>query len=84
MMRVVFKSSVIGVVVWLLLMWWLGSIGIYVGFLVQMIVRMSGVVIFARRQWLITIAWDGVALGLALLGAGFAVSVSDLSALTVR
>src|SRR5206468_1752711 len=36
LMRVVFKSSVIGVVVWLLLMWWLGSIGIYVGFLVQM------------------------------------------------
>jgi len=76
LMWVVFRTSVMGIVSWLLLMWWLGPLGIYLGFLVQMIMRMSGLVISARGQWPVTIAWDGVALGLALLGAGFAVSIT--------
>jgi hypothetical protein len=65
-------------------MWMLGPLGIYVGFLVQMLMRMFGLVASARKHWRVTIAWDGVAAGLVLLGAGFAVSVSGLSTIAAR
>jgi O-antigen/teichoic acid export membrane protein len=79
LMRVVLRTSVMGVFSWLLLMWFLGPLGIYLGFLVQMLMRMSGLVISAKEHWPVTIAWDGVAAALVLLGAGFTVSVSGLS-----
>lgn len=74
LMSIVFRTSAIGVTIWLLLMALLGPIGIYVGFFVQILVRTVGAVKNAKRRWLITIAWDGVVVGLMLLGVGFLVS----------
>jgi hypothetical protein len=84
LMTVVFRTSVIGLLAWLFLMWLLGALGIYLGFLVQMVLRMLGLVAAARKHWPLTIAWDGVAAGLVLLGAGFAVSVSGLPHFAAR
>ena len=78
MMGVTLRTSVIGISAWLLLMWLLGPLGIYLGFLVLMLLRMLGIVVSARRHWPLTIAWDGVVAGLGLLGVGFAVSANGL------
>jgi O-antigen/teichoic acid export membrane protein len=67
-------TSVIGIAAWLMLMWFVGPIGVYAGFLLQMLLRVIAVVWFARRRWSLSIAWDGVAAGLALTAAGFALS----------
>ena len=74
LMRVVLITSVIGVAVWFLLMWLLGPIGIYVGFMAQMFLRTIGVVIAARRYWPVNVSWGGVAGGLLMILGGFALS----------
>lgn len=76
LMRIVLRTSLIGTAAWLLLMAVLGPIGIYIGFAVQMLVRMMGAVKNAGMRWPITIAWEGVAIGLALLCLGFSLSQS--------
>lgn len=76
LMRIVFRTSVIGTAVWLVLMAVLGPIGIYIGFLVQMLVRMFGAIRSAKMRWAITVEWGGVAIGLVLLGLGFSISQS--------
>jgi hypothetical protein len=45
---------------------------------------MAGLVFTARKHWPVTIAWEGVAVGLVLLGAGFAVSVIAFPAIAAR
>jgi O-antigen/teichoic acid export membrane protein len=84
LMGVVFTTSAVGILSWLLFMWLLGPLGIYLGFLFQMLVRMAGLVFTARKHWPVTIAWEGVAVGLVLLGAGFAVSVIAFPAIAAR
>jgi len=84
LMRVVFSTSVIGILIWLLLMWLLGPLGIYVGFLVQMVSRMLGLVLAAKKHWPVMIAWDGVAAGFVLLGIGLAISVSESITVAAR
>lgn len=76
LMRIVFRTSVVGTAMWILLMAMLGPIGIYIGFVVQMLVRMMGAVRYAGMRWPITIAWEGVVMGLILLGLGFSLSQS--------
>lgn len=73
-MRLTLATSVLGMAVWMALMWMLGPLGIYAGFLMQMLLRMLAIVILAKRRWHITIAWDGVAAGLFLVLLGFAAS----------
>jgi O-antigen/teichoic acid export membrane protein len=70
LMKVMLVTSVVGLGLWLLAMWTLGVVGVYLGFLVQMTVRMLGTVIWARRVWAIRALWEGAAIALLLLGAG--------------
>lgn len=74
MMRIVFISSVIGIILWLILMWLMGPIGIYIGFLTQMLLRTSGILYKAKKQWPIKVSWDGVVGGLLLTFIGFVAS----------
>ncbi|MGI9341897.1 MAG: lipopolysaccharide biosynthesis protein [Gammaproteobacteria bacterium] len=72
LMRAVFASSIVGLIVWVLLMVVLGDIGIYVGFLVQMCLRSAWVMVLSARRWGIRLAWPGVALALLLMGGALA------------
>ena len=76
LMVIVLVTSALGLALWFMLMWLLGPIGIYVGFLSQMLLRAVAIVIAARRKWPITIAWDGVAAGVLLVLGGFAVGAA--------
>ena len=73
-MRITIVTSVSGFLLWLAAIGVLGVIGVYVGFLLQMAVRMFGAVLCARRTWGIQIAWEGVLIALILLSAGAWVS----------
>jgi O-antigen/teichoic acid export membrane protein len=70
-MRVVVLTGIAGTIVWIALMWFVGPMGIYVGFAVQMLLRSAGIVPAARRNWPVRISWDGVVIGLALTGVGY-------------
>jgi len=73
-MRISVVTSIIGIVVWVSLMWLLGAIGIYVGFLTQMLVRTLVIVTAARRMWAVRIAWDGVVAGMVFVIMGLVLS----------
>lgn len=73
-MKVMLGSSLVGVTLWVGFMWLFGPIGIYLGFFTQMVIRMLGTVISAKKYWPIRIAWDGVAAGILLLAVGLVVS----------
>ncbi|MCX4028808.1 oligosaccharide flippase family protein [Endozoicomonas sp. SM1973] len=77
-MTVVFNTSLIGIIIWLFLMWALGSLGIYLGFLVQMLVRSLGAVVGAKKHWSILIAWEGLLIGILVLGIGLLISTKYL------
>jgi hypothetical protein len=74
LVRIVLLTSVAGLSVWLVLMWWVGPLGIYLGFLAQMALRSIGIIMAARKKWPIAIAWDGVVAGGILTLAGFEVA----------
>jgi O-antigen/teichoic acid export membrane protein len=67
-------TGVIGMATLLGLIWLIGPLGIYIGFLVQMALRSAGALTIARAQWPITVSWGGVVGGIALATAGFIVS----------
>jgi O-antigen/teichoic acid export membrane protein len=71
-------GSVCGIVLALVAMWAWGTIGVYVGFMVQFITRSLGTVLWARKEWAVRIAWEGIAAAVVLLG-GAAVVVATLS-----
>jgi O-antigen/teichoic acid export membrane protein len=73
-MRIVLVTSVVGVALWLMLMWLLGPLGIYIGFLTQMLTRSLGIVIAARKYWPVRPSWDGVLYGVLITSLGFAAS----------
>jgi peptidoglycan biosynthesis protein MviN/MurJ (putative lipid II flippase) len=73
-MRITVVTSALGIAVWIALMWVFGPIGIYVGFMTQMLLRVILIVVLARRKWPITVAWEGVAAGVLLTLVGFLVS----------
>jgi O-antigen/teichoic acid export membrane protein len=70
LMKVTIVGSIAGVFAWVASAWMLGVIGIYVGFMLQMLVRTVAAVISARRLWLVRVQWEGVALALLLMSAG--------------
>jgi O-antigen/teichoic acid export membrane protein len=74
LMRIVLVTSVAGIATWVALMWKLGPLGIYVGFLAQMVFRSLAIVFAAKRLWPVRIAWDGVAAGLLSTLVGFAIA----------
>ena len=74
LMKIMLTTSVAGIVIWVLLMWLLGPVGIYIGFMAQMLLRTLAIVLVAKRYWPVTIAWEGVAAGLLLTVGGFLIS----------
>lgn len=76
LMRIVLSTSIAGVAVWAVLMVWAGEIGIYLGFLAQMLLRTFGIVVSARKHWPIRVAWDGVCFAVLLMLVGYWISVS--------
>ena len=74
LMRVSVASALAGLLLWLTSIWVLGVIGVYVGFMLQMLTRTVGAVGWARKLWAINIAWEGVFLALSLLALGAAIS----------
>ena len=73
-MRITVATSLIGVIAWTVSMLVFGPIGIYAGFTIQMLLRVVGIVISARKRWPVTIAWEGLAAGILLTLVGFVVS----------
>jgi len=73
-MKIVLMTSIVGVVLWLILMWALGPIGIYVGFFTQMLTRSVGILLVARTYWPVRTSWDGVLSGVVIMFIGFAAS----------
>lgn len=69
LMDVTILTSTAGVLLWMLSAWVLGPLGAYVGFMLMMLSRSMGVLLRARREWGIGIAWEGSAIGTALLVA---------------
>jgi O-antigen/teichoic acid export membrane protein len=66
LMGAVFASSVLGMLIWVVLMVFAGSIGIYVGFMVQMLLRSCWVFAVARKRWKLRVAWQGPVIALIL------------------
>jgi O-antigen/teichoic acid export membrane protein len=71
-LKVVLVTSVLGVAIWLALMWLIGPLGIYLGFLCQMAIRSGGIAVYARQFWPVKVSWLGVAGGLLIASAGLA------------
>lgn len=76
-MRIVLVSSLIGIIVWLLLMWFLGPIGIYIGFFTQMLLRTLLILHKAKNHWPVKASWDGVFGGVSFTFFGFLVSLMN-------
>lgn len=74
LMRVTLFGSGLGLILWLIAIVVLGRMGIYVGFMIQMMTRMLGAVALARKEWALSIAWEGVVAATFLLLCGAAIS----------
>lgn len=72
--KIVLITSVIGIPVSLGLMWVLGPIGVYVGFMAQMFLRSLGIVYMAKKNWPVDISWVGIIVGGGILTMGLLVS----------
>lgn len=70
LLKITVLSSLLGIAALLLLMWVLGPIGVYLGFLTQMVLRAAAIVLEARRHWPVRVSLSGIGLGLAMLLAG--------------
>lgn len=70
MLRSTLIGTAIGFGAWIGMVIWLGSIGVFAGYLMQAAVRSIVVLLVARRFWSIRVAWGGITLGFALVGAG--------------
>ena len=77
-MRVVLITSVIGIVAWLTLMWLIGTLGIYIGFLLQMLLRSVGILTAAKTYWPIKVSWGGALGGVLLTSLGLVLSKGSL------
>jgi O-antigen/teichoic acid export membrane protein len=64
-------TGIAGTVALVLLMWSTGPLGIYIGFLVHMVLRSLGLFLAARRHWRVMLPWQGVAGGAAIAVSGF-------------
>jgi O-antigen/teichoic acid export membrane protein len=78
-LKITLLTSFIGIVILLMLMLLLGPIGIYIGFLAQMLLRAMGIVLLARRKWPVEVSWDGIACGLLLILVGYVMSISGIT-----
>lgn len=71
LMRIVLVTNIAGLAIWIALMASFGVIGVYLGFLVQMLIRSAGAWFIGRRTWGLRLAWHGPLLTLALVALGW-------------
>ena len=72
-MKVHVIAGVLGLTLLAVLLWILGPLGIYVGFLAQMALRSATALFVAKQTWPLTISWAGMIVGTVLpVGAFFA------------
>jgi O-antigen/teichoic acid export membrane protein len=76
LMNVTIVGGVVGLAAWLAAAFAFGTIGIYVGFLLQMLARSVAVFVAARRHWGVSLQWEGIVLSSVLLGAGALLSLA--------
>lgn len=73
-LKITLVTSTIGIGIWVTLMFLVGSIGIYLGFFSQMLVRALGIFVCARRIWPVDVSWSGSAIGTFMIFMGFVFS----------
>ena len=76
LLKIVLITSAMGITVSLILMWIVGPIGIYLGFLAQMLFRSLGVLVAAKNYWPVKISWGGIGAGVLITFLGFLVSTN--------
>lgn len=81
LMKVVVATSVLGLVAWAAAMWVLGVIGVYLGFMLNMLIRSLGALAWGRRYWALRLAWKGPAIALVLLSAAEWVSRNRIASI---
>jgi len=64
-------TGIVGAALLVLLMWWLGAMGIYLGFLAQMLLRAIGLFWCARQRWPVLLSWQGIVGGALMACCGF-------------
>ena len=69
LMYVALLTSIVGLTVWFALMTFLGAIGIYLGFFIQMMLRSIGISI-SVRQWPVRLSWGATVGGILLASSG--------------
>jgi O-antigen/teichoic acid export membrane protein len=74
LLRVSLITSLVGIAIWTMLMVALGPLGIYLGFLAQMVIKALGMALAARKHWAVTVAWEGVVGGCLVALVGFGIS----------
>ncbi|MES2208445.1 MAG: oligosaccharide flippase family protein [Pseudomonadota bacterium] len=79
LLKITLLTSFIGVAFLLGFMKFFGPIGIYLGFLFQMILRALGIVFVARQNWAINISWQGVIIGIGMVFSGLLISYFSTS-----
>jgi hypothetical protein len=77
-LKITLVTSAFGIATLLLLMWLLGPIGVYLGFLAQMLLRTTARVVEARRRWPVQISLSGVGVGLAMILIGLVLAQQPL------
>ncbi len=77
---IVFITTIGGLAIWLFLMYILGTLGIYLGFMVQMLIRSLVTFLWAKKKWGLHVSWLGpiVAIILFLIGAVAGRAVLDM------
>lgn len=70
LMNLTIVSGVVGYLLWIFCMFFLGSKGIYVGFFTQMLIRTIIVFTKAKKNWDIKFDWLGILFGMVILLAG--------------
>jgi O-antigen/teichoic acid export membrane protein len=77
--RILFVTSMLGFVAWVVAMWLLGTAGIYLGLVLMAFFRSTGTYLYARRQWRLPSGLLDSIFALAILGIACALSATSLS-----
>lgn len=73
-MNITLATSIVGIALWLALMWIFGTIGIYLGFFAQMLLRSVGIVFVTRHFWALRTVWAAPSIGITLVAVGLLIS----------
>ena len=76
LMRISIAGSAAGFCALFAAMWLFGVLGVYIGFLLQMLIRAGTALHSARAAWRVSSMWDGVAISIAILSVGLVLARS--------